>query len=306
MKLSIAMTTYNGSQYIIRQLNSLKNQTRYVHEVVIVDDHSTDDTADIILAYIKEYHLDHWRFYINKENIGYKRNFKEVLSKVTGDYIFLCDQDDIWSKRKVEYMMKILETHHDIECLTTSYHLMNENDEKLEDHLLLNNVGKNEVIEIPTSDIFIKNISMGCTSCISKKIKDIYLSKTNTMAPHDWELNAIASFYDGLYYFNHPLIYYRIHSKNTTGLDVGSKDDKVNARKKNSIQIDNYLSSLSLYKEYMTEEDYAYLKRLQSFSQKRTMLLNGGSRKIWFSLIKERDIYKSYVSVKGMLVELLK
>ena len=98
--ISIAMTTYNGEKYLSKQLESISNQSLLPDELVICDDASTDATASII----KEYALNApfvVRVYLNKENIGYTKNYEKVMSLTSGDLIFLCDQDDIWFPEKI-------------------------------------------------------------------------------------------------------------------------------------------------------------------------------------------------------------
>ena len=73
--ISIAMTTYNGSKYIIKQLDSLRQQTTKPDEVIILDDCSKDDTVQITLDYIKKWGLTGWSIKPNKINLGWKRNF---------------------------------------------------------------------------------------------------------------------------------------------------------------------------------------------------------------------------------------
>ena len=51
--ISIAMTTYNGEQYIERQLESILNQTLLADEIVICDDGSRDATVEIIRKVIE-------------------------------------------------------------------------------------------------------------------------------------------------------------------------------------------------------------------------------------------------------------
>ena len=102
MKISIVLSTFNGSEYITEQLDTLRNQTRPAEEVLISDDASTDDTVQIIEDYIAKYELDNWLIRKNKENQGWKNNFARLLEDATGDIIFLCDQDDIWHLDKVQ------------------------------------------------------------------------------------------------------------------------------------------------------------------------------------------------------------
>ena len=60
-KISVAMTTYNGSKYIIKQLDSLKNQSRKIDELVICDDCSTDNTVELVNDNIKSNNLEGWK-----------------------------------------------------------------------------------------------------------------------------------------------------------------------------------------------------------------------------------------------------
>ena len=52
MKTSVVLSTYNGEQYIIEQLESIKNQTRIPDEVLIYDDCSTDQTVELVRNFI--------------------------------------------------------------------------------------------------------------------------------------------------------------------------------------------------------------------------------------------------------------
>lgn len=51
MKVSVVMTTYNGKRFIKEMLNSLRNQTRGIDELLIYDDQSTDGTPQFIEEY---------------------------------------------------------------------------------------------------------------------------------------------------------------------------------------------------------------------------------------------------------------
>lgn len=80
-KISVAMTTYNGSKYIIKQLDSLKNQSRKIDELVICDDCSTDNTVELVNDYIKSNNLEGWNIYSNENNLGFINNFKQAIKK---------------------------------------------------------------------------------------------------------------------------------------------------------------------------------------------------------------------------------
>lgn len=94
------MTTYNGAQYLVEQLESLAAQTLTPYELVVADDGSTDGTINIL-----EQFMDKAPFpvtiYHNAERMGYVRNFLHVLDLCSGDAIAYCDQDDVWMAHKL-------------------------------------------------------------------------------------------------------------------------------------------------------------------------------------------------------------
>lgn len=106
MKISIAMATYNGEDYILEQLESFINQTRKPHELVITDDCSRDKTVDILKEFKQKAPFE-VKIYSNKINLGYTQNFNKALQLCSGDLVFLSDQDDVWFENKIEYMVSL-------------------------------------------------------------------------------------------------------------------------------------------------------------------------------------------------------
>lgn len=106
MRISIAMTTYNGEKYILEQLESFITQTRQPDELVITDDCSSDRTMDILKEFKKNAPFD-VKIFSNKVNLGYTQNFNKVLQLCSGDLIFLSDQDDVWFENKIEFMVNL-------------------------------------------------------------------------------------------------------------------------------------------------------------------------------------------------------
>ena len=84
---------------------------------------------------------------------------------------------------------------------------------------LINMLLNKTLQKIPMKVIMHSNISPGCTLAVSRETADIYVKSSPCALPHDYELNLIAAAKDGLYFYNRPLIKYRIHGNNTLGLD---------------------------------------------------------------------------------------
>lgn len=121
MKTSIVLSTFNGNAYIIEQLESIKNQIIPADEVLIFDDASTDNTFEIVKNYIKENNLKGWYAVRNIENLGWRKNFITGMDQASGNYIFLCDQDDIWKPDKLSDMILAMDENPEIDLLASTY-----------------------------------------------------------------------------------------------------------------------------------------------------------------------------------------
>ena len=100
MRISIALATYNGGLYLKEQLDSIANQSLQPDELVISDDHSIDNTLDIIKDFSNSVSFD-IKIYENPSK-GFNTNFEYALKNTTGDIIFICDQDDYWCDNKIK------------------------------------------------------------------------------------------------------------------------------------------------------------------------------------------------------------
>ena len=99
-RISIAMATYNGAQFLPEQLESFLSQSRLPDELVVCDDGSSDNTMNILHEFSASVPFE-VRIEQNVENLGYVRNFEKALSLSTGDLVFLSDQDDVWLPQKL-------------------------------------------------------------------------------------------------------------------------------------------------------------------------------------------------------------
>jgi glycosyltransferase involved in cell wall biosynthesis len=102
---SVCMAAYNGSLFIEEQIRSILPELEEGDEIVIVDDCSTDSTADVVKG-IPDPRI---RLLTNEHNMGYVKTFERALASGTGDYLFLSDQDDIWLPGRVKQMMEALQ-----------------------------------------------------------------------------------------------------------------------------------------------------------------------------------------------------
>lgn len=107
MKISIAMCTYNGAEFLPAQLQSLVTQSRPPDEIVICDDGSTDGTRAVLETFKKESSIP-ITLHINDRNLGSVKNFERAITLCTGDVIALSDQDDVWRNDKLQLFESVL------------------------------------------------------------------------------------------------------------------------------------------------------------------------------------------------------
>lgn len=101
--VSVVLCTYNGEKYLREQLDSVVRQTYPLHEIIIQDDGSTDETMQIALEYAAQH--DNIIVKTNTHEHGINGNFFSAMRSSTGEFLAICDQDDIWMPDKIERQM---------------------------------------------------------------------------------------------------------------------------------------------------------------------------------------------------------
>lgn len=204
-KIEILMATYNGEKYLKEQLNSIIKQTYRDWSLIIRDDGSSDSTNNILEKYSK---LDN-RIKILKDekgNLGYKKNFETLMKISSGDYIFLCDQDDIWENNKIETCLKYLEKYQVVHHNANVYY-----QEELKSDFLfdIKNLKKNIL------KFIFPNI-VGCCMAFRKEILKLALPIPENYPGHDTWIGFIAEIEKEIKYIDDKLITYRRHSNTTS------------------------------------------------------------------------------------------
>lgn len=220
--ISVAMTTFNGEKYIEKQIESIIHQSLPVDEIIVCDDGSTDHTVELL----KKYDVT---LIQNFQNLGYKLNFKQAMEKCNGDYIFLCDQDDIWEKDKVKDMMQIMESHKNIHVLASSFTYIDGQNQMIlttlnkgysNNNLYNKEVEKNDLVSVLTDEFIYGNYFQGCALVMDKQTRDFVVHHFDDRLPHDWIISLYASIDGGMYFYNKSEFKYRIHNDNSIGVST--------------------------------------------------------------------------------------
>jgi Glycosyltransferases involved in cell wall biogenesis len=104
--VSIIMPSYNTGAYIAQTIRSVQRQTYENWELIIVDDCSTDNSAETVQPFLADRRI---RFYHNAENRGAAQTRNRALRLARGRWIAFLDSDDLWEADKLRRQVRFME-----------------------------------------------------------------------------------------------------------------------------------------------------------------------------------------------------
>lgn len=230
--ISLIVPVYNVRPFIEEFLNSVVNQTYKDFEAILVDDGSTDGSAEILDLYAQQH-----RFFrvIHKTNGGIVSAWKRGIYEAKGEYIAFADPDDILMPHMLEYQnQKITEFNADI--VITGIKRLEGNKLSLmpaDNHNLNEGLYECDSLEKIKSELFgsLKNhndafLFFRWNKLFKKEIilKNLVYSPDEVSFGEDVCISASA-IYDSqrLYYGHVPLYIYRIRSNSLTTVKFNTK-----------------------------------------------------------------------------------
>ena len=211
--IEIVMATYNGEKYIKEQIESVINQTYTNWKLLIRDDNSRDKTIEII----KEYEKKDARIRLikdNKGNLGFVKNFEELIKNSKEEYIMFSDQDDIWVENKLDMYLKMIEKIKNKGFMIHSDAILFD---KNKSNILKDTFISKKAINRGLENVFFNYFVQGATILISKEIKNFILPFPKEVYLHDRYIHLISELFFERIFVNKALIYYRQHGDNQIG-----------------------------------------------------------------------------------------
>jgi len=117
--VSVVIPLYNKVDLVAKAIESVLNQDFEDFEIVIVDDGSTDGSAQIAQGYAER--LDGLCTYVRQERGGAGAARNRGMRIASGEFIALLDADDLWAPEKLRRQIGFMEAHHDIDWSATNY-----------------------------------------------------------------------------------------------------------------------------------------------------------------------------------------
>ena len=227
-KCDILLSIYDPNlDYLIKQLISLNEQTYSDIELFVFDDCVTKRTErSLFLKYITKYPVT-FLPYENK-NLGYTKAFEKLTMASTGKYVAFCDQDDIWHPDKIEKSIQTLESDHSL-IAVSDRRLIDGNDDVFVESVKKSSHKFYDCWETG-DDILMSNIITTHAVGMSMVLNGDFLRSTvpfSNYTGHDKWVLCCAAIEGTISYINEPLVDYRRHGNNVSGVmkDINNKND---------------------------------------------------------------------------------
>jgi len=204
-KVSVIITTYNYGRYLKQAVESVLNQQFRDFEIIIVDDGSSDNTAQVLKEFENNEKI---RVISHSTNEGLVVSCDEGIRKSTGEYVIRLDADDYFDENALLVLSNTLDSNPDVGLVYPDYFLVSE-EGNIIDYVRLPKIEKEvKLLDLPANGAG----TMFRRSCyeavggydLSLKYQDGY----------DLWLKFLNRF--KAYNVNLPLFYYRRHVSNLT------------------------------------------------------------------------------------------
>jgi glycosyltransferase involved in cell wall biosynthesis len=217
------MCTYNGAANLQEQLDSFCAQTVLPEELVVCDDTSTDNSAEILKEFKARAPFP-VNLVINKVNLGMAKNSEQAYGLATQEIIIGSDQDDIWLPEKAEIILRAFEENPNAEYVFSDGFILQNGQiqkESMWDRFFKKKGQKLFSKGRQFDAIILGNFASGCTSAVRKSFFLRCCPMNEILYPDHW-FAVNAAIKNSMLAIGKKLIKYRIHAQNTVGVGGGS------------------------------------------------------------------------------------
>ena len=226
--VSVLIPVYNGEKVIAEAIKSCINQTYKNIEVIVVDNHSDDDTKEEI----NRFNDERIAYYRNDANLGMVGNWNRCLSLANGEYIQFVCADDILDERSIEKKMSLAAKSDEICMVFSDTAIIDANGKKIMSRKSFRKSGVFDGKRLARHSYLLRNVYGEPSNVMFKKktIGKIGDFSGKMRYAVDWDMWLRISAVGRVGYVAEELSFYRVDSSNTTSkmkLDAILRDDKI-------------------------------------------------------------------------------
>lgn len=206
--ISVVMATYNGELYLKKQIQSVLNELLPGDELIIVDDNSQDRTFEIL----KSLNTDELRLFQNSTNIGVRATFERGLSLSNKEFIFFCDQDDIWLPGKRAAFVAEFDKDPKVSIVISDAEVIDAQGQLIAPSFMAMRRGFNGSVFATVW----RNRYLGCAMALRRTLLVSALPMPRYIPMHDMWFGAIGNMTGKVVYLSNPFLQYRRHANNVS------------------------------------------------------------------------------------------
>lgn len=227
-RISVALCTRNGRQFIDAQMASILRQTIPPSEIVVSDDASSDDSVARIRAAMERHALTHpdtpieLRVLQNVTPLGVAANFEQAIRACSSPFISLCDQDDVWHPDRLERALAAFERRPALQLVHGDARLIDEDGHELPgtlfDALGVDEKACSAIHAGGAFELLMKrNVVTGAATMIRRELAELGAPFPDGWVHDEW-LAVVAAAFDRIDVLDASLLDYRQHSSNQIGV----------------------------------------------------------------------------------------
>lgn len=218
----VALATFNGEQFIAEQIESIQAQSVTDWRLLVRDDGSTDATCNIVESYCAQ--DDRIEILPSDSPAGTIGNFTRLFRaahSAGADYVFPCDQDDVWRSDKIERMLGEMNRLESVYGSATPL-LVHSDLEVVDEALAAIDGSFLKYRRLRHQDdalgvLLVHNFVTGCASLYNRALLDAGLPVPGGCVMHDWWMALIAAATGRIGFVPDSLVRYRQHDSNQIG-----------------------------------------------------------------------------------------
>ncbi|MGN0292236.1 MAG: glycosyltransferase [Lachnospiraceae bacterium] len=225
--VSVCIPAYNNAEYIKDTVMSVLEQTYRNIELIVVDDHSTDNTIEVLES-IED---DRLKIYKNEKNLGMVGNWNRCLELATGEYVKLICADDMIAKNAIEKEALAMRKHPKVNLVESDTNLVDIYGKKTGQFRRYPKNGVMDGKRLAKISLMIQNFY---GAPVNNLIRRSALEKTGGFDTSftyilDFDMWLRLSCTGDVYIIHEQLNSFRIRNDSNTGVLIGEKRDVYNA-----------------------------------------------------------------------------
>lgn len=295
--VSILLAVYKPNEnWFIEQLISLNEQTYNNLELFVYDDCPDFPTSeDFLKKCITNFN---YKIIRGKTNEGSNKAFEELTRIANGEFFAYCDQDDIWEKDKIAIMMDRFKED-DVTLTCSDLSIIDENARKTATSIteIRKRIKYRSGYDL-AEGLLERNFVTGCAMIVRSNIAKKAMPFVDSLVHDNW-IAIIASLNGKIEFVNKPLVRYRQHNSNQTGILKGIYDKNTYYKFKIEDVLERYVSlKKRLYYIEKIQEHINYC--ITSLNARKSYFLRPSLRRLKL-ILKYSKYYKASILLEIFL-----